>query len=195
MTTTESGPGVPGPADAVTVVVNPPLTAAFLAELVDLWVRVTDAGGAVGFVQPTTMATVRPVAEKTLARVADGVDTFVGLTRDDGALLAWCVLENGGSGLRRHWRTVVRVMVDPDRQGRGLGRLLLHAAHDVGVRHLGLEALLLQVRGGTGTEEFYRGLGYEVVGRLPAAIRLGAGDDRDEILMWRQLAGSAAARR
>jgi GNAT superfamily N-acetyltransferase len=196
MTTTESGPAVPGPGpdDAVAVVVNPPLTAEFLTELVDLWVRVTNVGGAVGFVRPTTAATVWPVAEKTLARMADGVDTFVGLTGADGRLLAWCVLENGASGLRRHWRTVVRVMVDPDRQGRGLGRLLLDAAHDVARGTLGLEALLLQVRGGTGIEEFYRGLGYEIVGRLPAAIRLGGGDDRDEILMWRPLGDAAAAR-
>jgi GNAT superfamily N-acetyltransferase len=135
---------------------------------------------------------VRPVAAKTLARVAAGVDTFVGLTDDDGRLLAWCIVEDVGSGLRQHWRTVVRVMVDPDRQGAGLGRRLLDAVHDLARDRLRLDALLLQVRGGTGIEEFYRLLGYEVVGRLPGAIRLGPGDDREEILMWRRLDGRAA---
>jgi GNAT superfamily N-acetyltransferase len=173
----------------VTVVVNPPTTVALLAEIVDLWVRVTNTGGAVGFVQPTSAATVRPVAEKTLARVAERVDTFVGLADAEGRLLAWCILEDVGSGLRRHWRTVVRVMVDPDRQGDGLGRMLLDAVHDVARDRLGLDALMLQVRGGTGIEKFYLRHGYEIVGRLPGAIRLGVHDDRDELVMWRRLTG------
>jgi GNAT superfamily N-acetyltransferase len=176
----------------VTAVVDPPLTEALLAEVVELWVRVTNTGGAVGFVQPTSAASVRPVAEKTLARVADGVDTFVGLADEQGRLLAWCILEDVGSGLRRHWRTVVRVMVDPDRQGAGLGRMLLDTVHGVARDRLGLDALMLQVRGGTGTEEFYLRHGYEIVGRLPGAIRLGATDERDEILMWRELGGGTA---
>jgi GNAT superfamily N-acetyltransferase len=170
------------------VVVDPPVDPEFVAEVVDLWVRVTNTGGAVGFIAPTGSATVRPVAEAALERVSAGLDTFVGLTGPGGRLLAWCVLENMESGLRRHWRTVVRVMVDPDVQGARLGTRLMDAVHEVARRDLGLEALALQVRGGTGTEEFYRRSGYEVVGRVPDAIRLAADDDRDEILMWRRLA-------
>ncbi|MDQ1677283.1 MAG: hypothetical protein QOC93_2427 [Actinomycetota bacterium] len=173
--------------DGVTLVVDPPVTAPFLGEIVDLWVRVTNAGGAVGFLPPIDAAMVHPVAEATLRRVAAGVDTFVGLVDGGGHLLAWCVLEDGGGGLRRHWRTVVRVMVDPDRQAAGYGRMLLDAVHDVARDRLGLDALMLQVRGGTGTEEFYRRSGYELVGRLPGAIRLAPGDDRDELVMWRRL--------
>jgi GNAT superfamily N-acetyltransferase len=177
------------------VVVDPPVSEALLAEVVDLWVRVTDAGGAVGFTAPTDAVTVRPVAEASFARVAAGEDTFVGLVDADDRLLAWCILESGVSPLRRHWRTVVRVMVDPEAQGGGLGRRLVEAAHDVARRELGLEALVLQVRGGTGTEAFYRRCGYEVVGRIPGAIRLGARDDRDEIVMWRRLEDLDAERR
>ncbi|MCW2566789.1 MAG: GCN5-related N-acetyltransferase [Mycobacterium sp.] len=195
MTTTEPGPTAPGSGSPVTVVVDPPLTEGLHDEIVELWVRVTNAGGAVGFVRPTSPAIVRPVAEKALARVAGGPDTFVALVGDDGRLLAWCILEDVGSGLRRHWRTVVRVMVDPDLQGGGLGRTLLDAVHRVAREHLGLDALMLQVRGGTGIEEFYRRNGYEVVGRLPGAIRLGAGDDRDEIVMWRRLGDPRTDRR
>ena len=42
----------------------------------------------------------------------------------------------------------------------------------------------LTVRGGTGTEAFYTRLGYREVGRLPGALRVAPGDDRDEIIMW-----------
>ena len=40
------------------------------------------------------------------------------------------------------------------------------------------------VRGGTGTEKFYERLGYQQVGRIPGALRVGPGDDRDEYLLW-----------
>ena len=38
-------------------------------------------------------------------------------------------------------------------------------------------------RAGTGVDGFYRGLGHAEVGRLPGAIRVAPGDDRDEIIM------------
>lgn len=39
------------------------------------------------------------------------------------------------------------------------------------------------LRGGMGLEGFYERLGWEIVGRWPAALRLAPGDDRDEVLM------------
>jgi hypothetical protein len=52
---------------------------------------------------------------------------------------------------------------------------------------LGLEQLQLTVRGKTGTESFYEGFGYEVVGRVPGAIRVTPGDDRDMVYMMVRL--------
>ncbi len=46
---------------------------------------------------------------------------------------------------------------------------------------------MLTVRGGLGIEGFYERLGYTVVGRHPRAIRVAAGDVRDEIIMVREL--------
>ena len=54
-------------------------------------------------------------------------------------------------------------------------------------RRRGWEFLSLTARGGTGVDAFYRGLGYTEVGRLPGAIRVAPGDDRDEILLTRRL--------
>ena len=62
-------------------------------------------------------------------------------------------------------------------------RLELHAVTDP----TGREFLLLTVRGATGTEAFYAGLGYTEVARLPGILRLGPGDDREEIWMRRVL--------
>ncbi len=149
-----------------------------------MWV--TNAGGAVGFLPPVTAEQIRPTARTALARVSDGSATLVVLGESD-RIVAWCVLEESPSELRRHWRTVVRVQVAPDRQGAGLGEQLMRAAADVARDELKLAALCLSVRGGTGIEHFYRRLGYREIGRLPGAIRVGPDDDREEILMWREL--------
>ena len=50
-------------------------------------------------------------------------------------------------------------------------------------RERGWEFLYLTARGGTGVDAFYRGLGYRELGRLPGAIRVAPGDDREEILL------------
>jgi GNAT superfamily N-acetyltransferase len=76
----------------------------------------------------------------------------------------------------------LRVQVHPSRQGGGLGRVLMSGVHDI-ARERGWDFLYLSARGGTGVDGFYRGLGYQEVGRLPGAIRVAPGDDRDEILL------------
>jgi len=86
------------------------------------------------------------------------------------------------SPLRSHWRTILRLMVRPELQGRGAGRLLLEGLHGTAA-DLGLEQLMLTTRGGTGVEAFYERYGYTVVGRHPRAIRLGPGDYRDELFL------------
>ena len=149
------------------------------ATLLELWTAVTNAGGAVGFVPPVTEDDVVPALDALLARVAQGRERVVVL-RVDGELAGWAVLSLSVSPLRRHWATVLRVQVHPDRQGRGLGRVLMTGVHDA-ARALGLEMLHLTVRGGYGIERFYAGLGYREFGRMPGAIRLAPGDDREEI--------------
>ncbi len=48
---------------------------------------------------------------------------------------------------------------------------------------LQLAFLLLTVRAGSGPEALYRKVGYQEVGRVPGAMRIGPDDDRDEIIM------------
>jgi GNAT superfamily N-acetyltransferase len=81
---------------------------------------------------------------------------------------------------------VLRVQVHPAHQGRGLGTVLMRGVHDI-ARARDLEFLHLGARGGTGVDAFYRGLGYTEVGRVPGAIRVAPGDDREEILLVHRL--------
>lgn len=173
--------------EPLTVLVDPPLSDGLVEQLIDLWVRVVNSGGAVGFIPPVVPADVRPLAADTFARVTAGEDTLVALAHPGGPVVAWLVLARHPSPLRQHWRTLLRVQVDPARQGHGIGRRLIAAAEEVARDRLGLRALALEVRGGTGTERLYERCGYVVVGRRPAAIWLADDDQQDEILMWRTL--------
>lgn len=149
------------------------------------WVDVTNAGGAVGFVPPVTGDDVEPALEHLVHGVHERGDALVVLTVD-GELAGFAGLVVSAHVLKRHWASVLRVQVHPRHQGRGLGRVLMDGVHEAGRRH-GWEFLHLTVRGGTGTERFYAALGYREVGRIPAALRVAPGDDRDEVSMVRPL--------
>jgi GNAT superfamily N-acetyltransferase len=158
---------------------------ALYEDLLATWVTVIDAGGAVGFTAPANREAVARALRGQLERVKAGRDAL-GILRAGRRAVGMGFLVEGSSPLRRHWRSVLRVMVAPELQGSGAGRLLLEGLHGVG-RDLGLEQLLLSVRGGTGIEGFYARFGYVQIGRHPGAIRLAAGDDRDEIVMLLRL--------
>ncbi|MEU7906973.1 GNAT family N-acetyltransferase [Actinoplanes sp. NPDC049118] len=166
-------------------VLDPPLTDTLRTQIVELWAEVTNAGGAVGFVAPVTAGDVRPVAEAAFAGVEAGVDRLlVGV--DGGRLVALLFVVDNRFELKAHWRVLKRVMVAPGSQGRGYGVALMREAAAVG-RKMGLTGLQVTLRDGHGLDAFYRGLGYAEVGRMPGALRVAPGDDRDEVLMWLDL--------
>ena len=170
---------------AIAFVVDPPLTGELRARIVELWVEVTNAGGAVGFVAPVAAGDVWPVAEAAFAGVVEGVDRLlVGMDGDE--LVALLFVVDNRFVLKDHWRVLKRVMVTPKSQGRGYGAALMRAAEALG-RAMGLAGLQVTVRGGAGTERFYTGLGYREVGRIPGALRVAPGDDRDEFYLWLDL--------
>ena len=149
------------------------------AQLLACWADVSNAGGSVGFVPPVTEGGVAPYLDAVIERVHRGRE-LLAVLRVDGRLGGFAVLSLSVSPLRRHWATVLRVQVRPELQGRGMGRVLMTGVHDI-ARARGLEFLHLTVRGGTGLEAFYADLGYREFGRMPGAIRVAPGDDRDEL--------------
>jgi GNAT superfamily N-acetyltransferase len=166
-------------------VLDPPITDELRERIVALWVEVTNAGGAVGFVPEVEADDVRPLAERTLAGVQRGPDRLL-IQTDDGELTGLLFFIDNRFAFKDHWRVLKRVMVTPHGQGRGLGTALMREAERIG-REMGLAALNVTVRAGAGTEKFYERLGYTEVGRLPGALRVGPDDERDEIFMWMPL--------
>jgi GNAT superfamily N-acetyltransferase len=151
------------------------------ADLLDTWIAATDAGGAVGFTAPAPVERIAETLDEALGRVAAGVD-LLGVLHTGERYAGMGLLVDRGSALQVHWRTVLRVMVHPDHQGNGAGRLLMEGLRGSAV-DLGLEQLELTIRGGLGLEKFYGPLGYRVVGNHPRAVRVGPDDYRDEIML------------
>jgi len=169
----------------VKLILDPPLTPALREEVVALWADVANAGGPVGFAGRVTRDEVRAFSAGAFAGVAEGHDhLLVGYA--DGALAGLLFLVSERFALAEHWRTVKRLMVHPSLQGKGYGAALLREAAVV-ARRLGCGALHLTVRDGTGLERFYLAHGYREVGRLPGALRVAPGDDRDETHLWLDL--------
>jgi GNAT superfamily N-acetyltransferase len=156
-------------------------------QVLDLWMRTNDAGGAVGFLPGAPRAEVEVGLRGHEASMDSGHGVAVLLrSAVDGRLLGLGFIERGTNPLLDHKRTVGRVMTDPDLRGRNLGRLLMSGIHRV-ARTVGAEILTLDVRSGTGTTRFYASFGYQECGRVIGAIRVAPGDERDDIRMTRRL--------
>ncbi|MFI8386625.1 GNAT family N-acetyltransferase [Streptomyces sp. NPDC085540] len=160
-------------------VVDPSLREGVLA----LWADVSNAGGAVGFVPPVTRDDIRPSLDKHLAGVAEGSCRLLVGHDGDGAVAATAFLTLNTHRLQLHWLWAYTVMVHPRHQGKGYGRELMSRVETAARSIEGIDAIRLGCRGGLGLEHFYASCGYKEVGRVPGAVRVAPGDDRDDITM------------
>ncbi|MGO1167278.1 MAG: GNAT family N-acetyltransferase [Janibacter sp.] len=156
------------------------------AAMLRMWVGVTDAGGSVGFLPGATAEDVEPVLDGYIARIEQGDTVCVALNSPHGELLGFGFVVGSTSALNAHTATLERVMTDPERRGTNFGALLMAGLHRA-ARERGAEIVTLDYRGGTGLGEFYTRYGYSEVGRVPGAIRVAPGDDRDGVIMARSL--------
>ncbi|MFI6205434.1 GNAT family N-acetyltransferase [Streptomyces sp. NPDC051041] len=167
----------------LTFTFDPPVTPALRDGLLDLWTDVTNAGGAVGFVPTVTREEVRPALVTHLVAMAEGRARLLVGHDEEGRVAATAFLTFNTHRLMTHWVWLYTVMVHPRHQGRGHGRDLLAAAEEAARGLDGVEAIRLTCRGGLGLERFYASCGYKEVGRVPGAIRVAPGDDRDDVIM------------
>ncbi|RVU16504.1 GNAT family N-acetyltransferase [Streptomyces antnestii] len=168
---------------ALTFQLDPPIDPALRDGVLALWADVSNAGGAVGFVPPVTAEDIRPELVKHLAAMAEGRTRLLVGRDAEGAVGATAFFSFNPHRLMRHHIWLYTVMVHPRHQGKGYGRELMAAATEAAGGFDGIEAIRLTCRGGTGADRFYAACGYKEVGRIPGAIRVAQGDDRDDIHM------------
>ena len=174
----------------LTCQLDPPSTPSCATAILALWTDVSNAGGAVGFVPPVTADESGPSWSSTSSRwprAAAGcwsaATSGAGVAADrvprlqhppaDGAL-GVAVHGDGpppppGAGLR------------PRSDGRRRAR---PPAASTASRRSGSPAAAAPA-----LERFYAACGYKEVGRVPDAIRVAPGDDRDDITMLYPLNG------
>ena len=168
---------------ALTFALDPAVTFDVRDGLLDLWTDVSNAGGAVGFVAPVDREAIRPELVKHFAAMSEGRARLLAGFDEEGQVAATAFLTFNTHRLMTHWVWLYTVMVHPKHQGKGYGRDLLTAAADAARTLDGVEAIRLTCRGGLGLEGFYGSCGYKEVGRIPEAIRVAPGDDRDDVFM------------
>ncbi len=151
-----------------------------------MWVRVNDAGGAVGFLPGASEDEVAAVLDGYGERLERGSATLVALNSPGGDLLGFGFVARPSGATVAHTANLERIMTDPDRRGTNHGALLMAGLHRA-ARDAGVEVATLDYRGGTGLGEFYTRYGYTEVGRVPGAVRVGPDDDRDGVIMARSL--------
>ncbi|MDE9366577.1 GNAT family N-acetyltransferase [Luteipulveratus sp. YIM 133132] len=166
-------------------------------EVLDLWVRVNEAGGAVGFEKDAPRSDVAAALDAHLADCRSGraelvriaAPTLASWSEPDayGPLLGFGFVTLPDDPKLAHRTTLLRVMVDPDLQGRNLGRLLIATLHARARSH-GRAIAEIAYRGGTGLGDFYAGVGYVETGRLPGGLQFSFGT-RDDVSMARRLDG------
>lgn len=166
-------------------VLDPAPTAELSEAIAVLWADVTNAGGAVGFLPTVTPDDVRPALRKHLVGMAEGTTRLLIGATDRGRPVATAFLQRNTHRLMRHWLWLSTVMVHPDWQGRGAGRELMAAAASA-ARAVDPEVtgLRLTCRAGLGLERFYASCGYQEVGRVPNAIKVGENEYRDDVTLW-----------
>jgi GNAT superfamily N-acetyltransferase len=168
---------------SLTFTLDPAVTPTLRDGILDLWTDVTNAGGAVGFVAPVTREEIRPEVVRHLVQMAEGRTRLLVGHDETGQIAATAFLTFNTHRLMTHWVWLYTVMVHPKHQGRGYGRDLLAAAADAARTFDGIEAIRLTCRGGLGLESFYGSCGYTEVGRVPGAIRVAPGDERDDVIL------------
>jgi GNAT superfamily N-acetyltransferase len=168
---------------SLTFTLDPAVTPDLRDGILDLWTDVSNAGGAVGFVPPVTREAVRPELVRHFVAMAEGRARLLVGHDEDGRVAAAGFLTFNTHRLMTHWVWLYTVMVHPRHQGQGYGRDLLGAAENAARTFDGIEAIRLTCRGGLGLERFYASCGYKEVGRIPGAIRVAPGDDRDDVVM------------
>ncbi len=178
---------------ALTFTLDPAVDARLRDGILDLWADVSNAGGAVGFVPPVTRETIRPELVRQFVAMAEGRSRLLVGHDAEGRVAATAFLAFNTHRLMTHWIWLYTVMVHPRHQGKGHGRALLAAAESAARGLDGIEAIRLTCRGGLGLERFYASCGYKEVGRVPGAIRVAPGDDRDDVMMLLPLDRSHAA--
>lgn len=150
-------------------------------------------GAGVGFVQPFGIEAARGFWRESVTPALAKGTRIVLVARIGGAIAGTVQLGIDTMPNQSHRADVMKLLVHPSRQRRGVGRALMTEIERVA---LGLQRTLLTLDTVTGdkAEPLYRSLGYTLVGCIPNYARSANGRGFDSTsIMFKQLAVIQAA--
>ena len=159
------------------------LTDSQIEDLAAILVGVVQAGASVGFVPPLS-------TEEALAywRQVLGPSVVLLLARDGARVIGTGQLDLAMRANGRNRAEVCKVLVHPEAQGRGIGKLLMRALEDEARRERrGL--LFLDTNAGDTPNRLYLSMGYTPVGTIPDWVIDAAGTLRGTTFYYKVLAG------
>ncbi len=140
-----------------------------LSDAAGLLRRLVADGAALGWVDPPPVEEVRDL----LRAVAADPDAALVTATEDGRLRAFGYWRRYERPTHRPHADIEKVAVDPDHQGRGLGRQVMTALI-AAARDAGIEVLTLDFRGDNRrAAALYESLGFRQYGRLERFVAVG----------------------
>jgi len=153
-----------------------------LDDLTELLVACVDDGASLGFLAPLAPDKARSWWSR-LPRV--GVTLLV--AERDGRIVGSAQLHAAESENGAHRGEVAKLMVHPAARRQGIGRALMTALERE-ARSAGKTLLVLDTREGDPSNDLYRALGYQEVGRVPDYARNSSGGLSATVYWYKSLA-------
>lgn len=156
-----------------------------LPDLVQIFRDVVNGGVPLGFLAPITLQTSHDYWLSIIPELGAGTRILLVASNDGGVLgsgqLALAQRQNS-----QHRAELQKLFVARAARGRGIGKLLMDALHDVALEH---SRTLIQLNTRVGLEAvgFYKALGYREVGVIPGWTMDAAGTRYDHVEMYREL--------
>ncbi|KAB8165917.1 GNAT family N-acetyltransferase [Streptomyces sp. 3MP-14] len=154
-------------------------------QLAEVLVELVAGSVSLGFLRPLEPAVAERWWRGRRAAVAEGQLT-VWVAAEGGTVLGTVGLSRVTLPAGRHRAEVVKLMVRPGAQGRGLGRALLATAERA-ARAAGLRLLLLDTEADTPAERLYRATGWTHYGTVPEYAAESGGVPRDCAFFYKRL--------
>ncbi len=138
---------------------------AAIPDLCDVLVDCVDGGASVGFMQPYTREDAEPYWQAVAESVASGA-TLLFAAEIEGRVLGTVQIGAAQMPNQPHRADLKKLLVHRAARGKGLARLLMHAAEEEAARR-GKTILVLDTATDSDAEAIYPRLGWERVGVIP----------------------------
>ncbi len=155
--------------DLTIVVIPPHEIDSVLPDLADLLLACVLNGASVGFVWPATIEQMMSFWQKLHPSFVSGERRLL-VARQAGRLVGTVTLSLGMPANGSHRAEINKLLVHPAARRLGLGRALMQRVEAEAVA-AGRQLLLLDTVTGSPAQALYAGLGYQLVGVVPAYAR------------------------